>query len=102
MCVVCFVLWLAGKVRVYLFMRWKRIRGGVRCMRDMCRRVRMGQGWFNIRGGYRRVGVSCQQVYLLCYVMRLWSYGGHVDRSYRSRLIFLCSELCQNLCMSFC
>ncbi len=26
-------------------------RNGVRCVRDMCRRVRMWQGWFNIREG---------------------------------------------------
>jgi hypothetical protein len=57
----------------------KSSKDGVRCVRDMCRRVRMRQGWFNIRGRYRRFGVSCQQMYLLCYVMRLWSYGGHVN-----------------------
>ncbi len=46
-------------------------RDGVRCAKDMCRRVGMWQGWFNIKGRDRKVGLSYQQMYLLYCVMRL-------------------------------
>jgi hypothetical protein len=36
-------------------------------------------------------------MYMLCYITRLWSYGGHVGC--RSWLSILCSELWQILCV---
>ncbi len=47
-CVMCVVLWIADE-DVSFFMRMRvGSRGGMRCMRDMCRRVRVRQGWFNV------------------------------------------------------
>ncbi len=45
-CVMCVVLWVADEdvsfeIRVGS-------RDGMRCVRDMCKRVRVRQGWFNI------------------------------------------------------
>jgi hypothetical protein len=46
-CVMCVVLWIVDEDVSFMRMRVGS-RGGMRCVRDMCRRVRVRQGWFNI------------------------------------------------------
>jgi hypothetical protein len=45
-CCVCRV-WLAGEDVSFYEMKGQQ--SGMRCVRDMCRRIRMGHGWLNIR-----------------------------------------------------
>ncbi len=43
-CVMCVVLWVADEDVSFYEMRVGN-RGGMRCVRDMCRRVKVRQGW---------------------------------------------------------